>query len=74
MGGCCAPGALAGLVLLTRRAGARHDLLDDGGLGVCVMLHVPPGTLGQVALDLQVGVAVCVIGAIGGGDGSWEDA
>jgi len=38
------------------------------------MLHVPPGTLGQVALDLQVGVAVCVIGAIGGGDGSWEDA
>jgi hypothetical protein len=54
---------LAGLVLLARCAGACHDLLHDGGLGVCVVLYVPPGTPGQVALDLQVGVAVRVVGA-----------
>jgi len=33
------------------------------GLGVGIVLHVPPGPLGQAALDLQVGVTVVVIGA-----------
>ncbi len=37
------------------------DLLDDGGLGVGVVLHVPPGALREVTLQCQVGVAVLVV-------------
>lgn len=42
---------------------ASDDLFHDCGLGVGIMLHVPPGPLGQVALDTQVGVTVGVVRA-----------
>src|SRR4029079_288662 len=32
---------------------ASDDLFHDRGLGVGIVLHVPPGPLGQVAFDLQ---------------------
>jgi hypothetical protein len=40
---------------------ASDDLFHNRGLGVGIVLHVAPGPLGQVAFDLQVGIAVGVV-------------
>lgn len=40
---------------------ASDDLFHDCGLGVGIVLHVPPGPPGQVALDLQVSVTIGVV-------------
>jgi hypothetical protein len=50
--------------LATRRLQARdgfavravEDLGDDGGLGIGVVLHMPPGLLGEVAFGALVAV------------------
>ncbi len=36
--------------LLSGRVSDAEDLMDDGGLGVRVVLHVPPGPLREVRL------------------------
>lgn len=55
----CGQLAWARPVPVAGRAG--DDLFHDGGLGVGVVLHMPPGPLGQVTLDLQVGFPVGVV-------------
>src|SRR5215469_6597787 len=42
---------------------AGHDLLHDPGLGIGVVLDVPPAALGQLPLTLQVGVTIVAMAA-----------
>src|SRR5262252_8994700 len=52
------PGASARSLRTAPSVRPVHDLLDHRRLGVGVMLHVPPGASGQVALGAQVKIPV----------------